>query len=73
MKHFEDWGKHRMFSHAAVIVADEYMLIKEFSKANSLYERSLQVYEKENWKELAEDIRIKIGIAMENLPSQLGG
>lgn len=44
------------------MIADEYLLIKDLSKAQALYKKSIQVYERENWVELANDIRSKIDL-----------
>lgn len=62
IEYFQEWNKPRMQNHINVMIGDEYMLMKDPQTAQSLYTRSLSMYEKENWSMLVDSIKEKLAI-----------
>lgn len=60
IEYFEEWNKPRMQNHINVMIADEYTLMKDTQTAQTLYNKSLPMYEKESWSILADSIREKL-------------
>lgn len=60
MEYFEEWSRPRMGNYLGVKIANEYMLNRELSKAQSMYNRSLVMYEKECWAALSAEIKEKL-------------
>lgn len=67
MEYFEEWNRPRMANFVGVMMANEYLLGKNLPKAQALYRRSLNMYEKECWTILVDEIKYKLStINMEN-------
>lgn len=62
IEYFEEWQRPRMHNHISVMIADEYFHNKDLRKAQTLYARSLAMYEKEGWSRLVESIKEKLSV-----------
>lgn len=62
IEYFEEWNRPRMHNHISVMIADEYFQNKDLRKAQTLYTRSLTMYEKEGWSLLADSIKEKLSV-----------
>lgn len=62
IEYFEEWNRPRMHNHISVMIAEEYFLNKDLRKAQTLYNRSIALYEKEGWSPLIESIKEKLSV-----------
>lgn len=62
VEYFEEWNRPRIQNYISVLIADEYLSIKDLQKAQALYNRSLEMYEKESWTPLVASIKEKLAI-----------
>lgn len=46
--------------YISVLIADEYSSNQDLQKAQALYNRSMAIYEKENWTPLVDHIKAKM-------------
>ena len=55
-----------MHNYISVMIADEYSSNQDLVKAQTLYNRSLPMYEKESWIPLVSHIKERLAVIEEN-------